>query len=219
MIGRIAAIVGAFLLIAVPAVSAPQDWTRVAVRTPEGGIRVGNPKAPKRFVELANYTCSHCAHFSEASTATVTRLVRAGTLAVEVRPIVNHQAGLAATLVARCVPERFLAANDALYARQGEWIGQALVYIQTNARLQSYPEADQLRLVAERSGITAVAVAAGVPAARIAACLADPAHLDDTLKAANAAGAITGSTPTFLVGGKTYEGLDWPAFARRFGLK
>lgn len=219
MIARLAAILGIAVLAIAPAASAPQDWTRVAVKTAEGGIRVGNPKAPKRFVEIANYTCSHCGDFAEASGPTLTPLIRAGRLAVEIRPIVNHQAGLAATIVARCVPERFLAVNDALYARQQQWIGQSLTYLQTaGARLQSYPELDQLRLVAERGGIVAVATAAGAPAPRIAACLASQAALDDTLKAAQAAGALIEATPTFFVGGKKYDGLDWAAFARQFGF-
>ena len=216
----VSAVLGLVVLALAPAPAAAPDWTRVAARTVQGGIRVGNPNAPKRYVEIANYTCSHCGHFSEASSATVTRLVRAGRLSVEIRPIVNHQAGLAATIVARCVPERFLAVSDALYARQREWIDRALDYLQVaGARLQSYPELDQVRLVAQRGGIVDIAVAAGAPAPQVAACLASQAQLDDTLKAVAAAGALTQSTPTFLVGGKTYEGLDWATFTRQFGIK
>lgn len=215
---RLAKIATIVLLAAVPAAAAPQDWTRVAVRTPEGGIRVGNPRAAKRIVEIANYTCGHCAQFAEQGGPTLTRAIRAGTLALEIRPIVNHQAGLAATIVARCVPARFLAVNEALYARQPEWTGRSVTYLQANAdRLQAYPEGERLRLLAEHGGILAVATAAGAPAARIAACLADPAQLADTLKAVQAAAAIANATPTFIVDGKTYGGLDWTGFARQFG--
>ena len=95
-------------------------------------------------------------------------------------------------------------------------MGQAASYLQTNgARLDAYPELDQLRLIAQRGGIADVAVAAGLPAERIAACFADRRVLDDALRAVAAAGAITDSTPTFLFNGGKVEGMTWPMMAAR----
>lgn len=214
----------AILLLAAPAGSAPLDWTRTAVRTAAGGIKVGNPKARVGFVEIANYTCPHCAHFSQAGAATLAQRIRSGALAVEYRPLVNDNIGLAATVVARCAaPGAFLAVNDAFYARQEQWYWQATAYVQANAaRLERYADLDQLRLIAEQGGVAAVATAAGLPAARIAACFADRRMLDDTLRAITAAAATTNSTPTFLFGSQKFEGLAWPDVAaklRAAGLK
>lgn len=214
----------ALALAAIPAGSAPADWTKVAATTAAGGIRVGNPKARVSFVEIANYTCPHCAHFSQGGADTLARHIKAGKLAVEFRPITNNSVGLAATVVARCAaPAEFLAVNDALYAGQDNWYWPATAYAERNAgRLAAFPELDQLRLIAQRGGIADVAVKAGLPAERIAACFADRRMLDATLAAAKAAGAITSSTPTFLFNGGKVEGMTWPQMAARLtaaGLK
>ena len=127
-------------------------------------------------------------------------------------------------MLARCAaPAAFLAVNDALYARQDEWFWQAQAYAQTNAgRLLRYPELDQVRLIATGGGITDVAVAAGLPAARAAACFADRRVLDDAIRANDAAGQIADSTPTFLLGGQKLVGFTWPQMSAKLtaaGLK
>lgn len=214
----------ALLLAAIPAGSAPADWTKVAAISSAGGVRVGNPKARVSFTELANYTCPHCAHFSQAGAATLTRQIKAGALAVEFRPIVNNNVGLAATVVARCAaPAGFLAVNDALYARQDDWYVSAAAYAERNAaRLDAFPELDQLRLIAQRGGIVDVAITAGLPAERVTACFADRQVLDAVLAAAKSAAAVTDATPTFLFNGGKVEGMTWPQMAARLtaaGLK
>ena len=207
-----------------PAGSAPADWTRVATTTPAGRIRVGNPKAKVSFTEIANYTCPHCAHFSQAGAATLERQIKAGALAVEFRPIVNNNVGMAATVVARCAaPAGFLAVNDALYAKQDDWYVSAVAYAERNAaRLDAFPELDQLRLIAQRGGIADVAATAGLPAERVAACFADRQVLDSVVTAARAAAQVTDATPTFLFNGGKVEGMTWPMMAARLkaaGLK
>lgn len=216
MIARLMAAL-ALVLAAIPAGSAPADWTQVAAATSAGGIRVGNPRARVSFVEIANYTCPHCAHFSQAGAATLERQIRLGALAVEFRPFVNNSVGMAATVVARCAaPAGFLAVNDALYARQDDWYVPAVAYAERNAaRLDAYPELDQLRLIATRGGIAGVAAGAGLPAERIAACFSDRRVLDAALGAAKAAAALTDATPTFLFNGGKVEGMTWPTMAAR----
>lgn len=216
---RLVALASAFLATA----AAAPDWTRTAARTPQGGIRVGNPAARVRFVEIANYTCPHCAHFAEQGGAAIGRHVRSGALAVEFRPIANNPVGLAATVVARCAaPGPFLAVNDALYAAQDRWIRQAGLYAQRNAReLGTYGELDRLQQIAEHGGIAAVASAAGLPPRRIAACFADNRLLDETLAAIQASAAVP-STPTVVIGRQTLNGATWPDVAARLraaGLK
>lgn len=208
----------AALLLGVAAAPARPDWTRVAARSAAGGIVVGNPAAKVKLVEIANYTCSHCADFARESAATLGHgFVRGGTVSYEIRQIAFDPVGLAAAVTARCAPPaRFLAVNDALFARQDEWAGQAGDYLAGNAdRLDSYPELDRLRTLVERGGIGAVAIAAGLPQPRLAACFADRGELDRTLVADAAAKALADGTPTFVINGQKLPAARWPAVEAR----
>lgn len=194
--------------------AAPVDWTRNVRATPEGGRLVGNAGARVKMIEFAAYTCPHCAHFAAEASEPLAKAVRSGRLAVELRPMVFDQIGLAATIVARCVPSaRFWAVNEALYARQGQWHRQAHAYIAANnAELSRYPVADQLREVAVSGGIAQVA---GLTPAQASACFANPRLIADTVRAADAAGMIASSTPTFMIGQQKFEGLDWAALSTK----
>lgn len=221
MIARLLAALSLLFLTPLLAGAAAPDWTRAVRPTPDGGRLVGNPAAKVKFVEFASYTCPHCAHFARDSSAEVTRAIRSGRLAVELRPIVFDQIGLAATIVARCVPAtRFWAVNDALYARQDQWYAAARGYAaQNEGNLSRLAMLDQLKTVATKSGIGAVA---GLTEAQTSACFANTPQVNDTLRAADAAGAIARSTPTFVIGSEKFEGLDWAALStklRAAGLK
>lgn len=204
MIARLLAV---FALLSLTAAAAP-DWTRAVRPTPEGGRLVGNPAAAVKLIEFAAYTCPHCAHFSGEASAKLAQAIRSGKLAVEFRPIVFDQIGLAATVVARCVPaNRFWAVNEALYAQQPQWHPRAHAYISVNgSELGRYPVLDQLQEVSVQGGIAA---AAGLTPAQAATCFADRRILDDTARATDAAGMIASSTPTFMIGNQKYEGLTW----------
>lgn len=221
MIARWLAALALLLLTPLLVAAAAPDWTKTVRSTPEGGRLVGNPAASVKLTAFAAYTCPHCAHFSGEAAAPMAKAIRSGRLAVEFRPIVFDQIGLAATVVARCVPTaRFWAVNEALYTTQGQWHARAHAYVAANgAELGRYPVLDQLQEVATQGGI---AGAAGLTPAQAAACFADRRLLDDTARAADAASAIARSTPTFLIGRQKYEGLDWAALStklRAAGLK
>src|SRR5436309_16013442 len=63
-----------------------RDWSLVAVRTPEGGVRIGNPAAPVKLVEYGSITCPHCAAFSaEAAAALRASYVGPGRVSWEYR--------------------------------------------------------------------------------------------------------------------------------------
>lgn len=201
--------------------AAPADWTKVVRATPALGRLVGNPAAPVKLIEFAAYTCPHCAHFSGQAAAPIAQAIRSGRLAVEYRPIVFDRIGMAATVVARCVPlPRFLSVNDALYARQDEWHRRTHDYADDNASsLSRYSTTDQLQELAVQGGIAAVA---GLSEAQANACFANQQLIADTARAADAAGVIASSTPTFVVAGQKYAGLDWAALStklRAAGLK
>ena len=103
MMARLLAALSLLFLVA----AATPDWTRTVRPTPEGGRLVGNPAAPVKLVEFAAYTCPHCAHFSGEASATLSQAIRSGKLAVELRPIVFDQIGLAATMYAQDNNDRY----------------------------------------------------------------------------------------------------------------
>lgn len=209
----IARLLAACVLLFLTAAAAP-DWTKTVSPTTAGGRLVGNPAAPVKLVEFAAYTCPHCAHFSGEASAKLTQAIRSGKLSIELRPIVWDQIGLAATVLARCVPAaRFWAVNEALYARQEQWHPRAHAYLSANnSELSRYPVLDQLQEVSVQGGIAA---AIGLTPAQAATCFADRTILDDTARATDAAGAIATSTPTFMIGTQKYEGLNWAALSTK----
>lgn len=199
-------------LVALPAGAAPRDWTRSAVQGPAGAFVVGNPAAKAKLVEYASYVCPHCAHFSRESAATLRgRMLASGSLSLEVRPLVQDQVDLAAALVARCAgPAGFLAVTEALFAAQDDWYWRARGFVDANgARIANYPALGQLRQIADGGGISAVAAANGVPAARLDQCFADRAVVDQVLRISDAARRAVNATPTFSLNGRLITGVDW----------
>lgn len=194
--------------------AAAPDWTMTVRPTADGGRLVGNPAAKVRFTAYAAYTCPHCAHFAAEATAPLAQALRSGRLAVEYRPIVFDQIGLAATVIARCVPAaRFWTVNAALYAKQDQWHMRAHVFLDANAgEFSRYAVLDQLQTLAVEGGIAA---AAGLTPAQAATCFADRRLLDDALRATDAAEKVVTSTPTFTVGKQNYPGLDWAALSTK----
>ena len=113
--------------VAAAAKPAPRpDWTRTFAATPEGGFRMGNPKAKVAIVEYASLTCPHCRHFAEdAVKPLIQQYVRTGKASYEYRSYVLNGIDLAATMVARCGgPSRFFPIAEELYARQPSWAGK-----------------------------------------------------------------------------------------------
>ena len=63
-----------------------RDWLRTAVRTPEGGFRIGNPNARVKVIEYLSLTCPHCAEFAhQGSQRLLQNYVRPGQVSVEYR--------------------------------------------------------------------------------------------------------------------------------------
>ena len=75
---------------------ATHDWTSVAARTPEGGVRLGNPAAPIKLVEYFSTTCPHCAALARESRPAIMAQIRSGRLSLEYRNYVLNGYDLAA---------------------------------------------------------------------------------------------------------------------------
>jgi protein-disulfide isomerase len=205
-------------LAAAPAV----DWTKRVTQTPQGAFVLGNPAAKTRLVEYVSYTCDHCAHFSnESSAALKTRYVANGGTAVEVRHAVRDPIDLAATLLARCTgPSRFFAAHEKLFATQEQWFGAGVRYAQANQdALEKAPGPERVKMLAKAAGLGALV---GLNDQQADACLSNPAQQTPVMAMTNEAWGtrkIPG-TPHFLLNGQSAENVtSWAALEPRLSAK
>lgn len=207
---------------AAPAAAAAQrDWASTIVATPEGGFRMGNPRAATRIVEYVSLTCPHCAAFSETGGPALVERVRSGRVSFEIRPFpLDIVAEVGAQLNRCAAPADGFALNDAILAGLGE----------TNARLLALSEAEigaidalspgeQRQRIAAAAGLDAIAARHGIDAAEASACLADQAGAD-RVRAIMAAAESIGvqGTPSFTVNGALQQNVhDWAALAPLIG--
>ncbi len=191
------------------------DWSKTAIRSADGAIIVGNPKAAKTLVEFASYTCGHCAEFSVEAASELDQQIAAGKVRLEFRHALRDPVDLAAAMIARCAgPTKFHAASKAIFAAQGNWMGKAQSYVSANQKAIAAATPDKARLmVAKGSGLLALAAPFGVTEAKGAACLADTAEQNLLIAQTNDAWQtrkIPG-TPYFVINGVPAEANVWPA--------
>lgn len=189
------------------------DWTRTFAVTPEGGFRMGNPKAKIAIVEYGSLTCPHCRHFAEtAMKPLVNKYVRTGKASYEFRTFVLNGIDLAATLVARCNgPSHFFPIAERLYATQPEWIAKIQnMPKEEQDKLNALPESELLFAIAKAGGFLPVAAAHGIPAAKAEACLKSDKQANGLMKIVQSATSLgVKGTPTFFVNGKQVDANDW----------
>jgi protein-disulfide isomerase len=186
------------------------DWTRTVVETPEGGFRMGNPKAKIAVVEYGSLTCPHCRHFAEtAMKPLLDRYVRTGKASYEFRSFILNPIDIAATLVARCGgTSRFFPVASDLYATQRTWV--ATLTDEQAQRLDALPADQQMLEVGKVTGIIPIAAKHGIASAKVEDCLkSEPGAeaLEQQTQAATDAGVH--GTPTILVNGKQVAAGDW----------
>ena len=203
------------------AVKARTDWARTFDVTPEGGFRMGNPRAKIAVVEYGSLTCPHCRHFAETAVGPlVSQYVRTGKASYEFRPYILDGVDIAANLVARCNgPASFFPMAADLYATQPLW--RARITDADIERLGALPQGEMIVGIAEATGLILTGAAHGIAPAKARACLTNLAaneRLAAMRQSASARG-VTG-TPTILVNGTVVPAFDWTslqAFLKRAG--
>ena len=220
MIRAVLAIVLTLGLSAMPAESAARpaakpnvDWARTVVGTPEGGFRMGNPKAKVKLVEYGSLACPHCRHFAETGyKPLVQQYVRTGRVSYEFRNFLLNAPDLSVSLLAHCAgAAKFFPMSEVVFATQPKWfdkvsgIGDAL-----RAEIERMTDQQRIARLAEVAGFALVAKRFGVSPARARQCLADPKGLERLLGITKAAGdaGIT-HTPTFIINGKVTDAATW----------
>ena len=195
------------------AVAAPNggDWSTVTAASPEGGMVMGNPAAKVKLIEYGSLTCPHCREFDEkGAKPLIDNYVKKGLVSWEFRNFVRDPYDITATLVARCGgPSSFFGLMRSLYADQENWIGKLQTVDQAKiAAMQNLSPQQQFAGIADWAGFPAFAALRGVPRAKTAACLADPAAATKLVQMNSAVveqyPAFQG-TPTFIINGKMVD--------------
>jgi protein-disulfide isomerase len=193
--------------------AAARNWTATAVRTPEGGFRIGNPAAPVKVVEYLSLTCPHCAQFAQESNARlIPHHVRSGRVSVEYRNYTLNGYDLAAAFLSRCAaPRAYFDMTHELLTTQPRWMGrmQALTDAQ-RAELRGLTPLQAMQRIVVLLGLDAVGARHGIGPAAQRACLADQAGLDrlGQIRQAGDGAGVTG-TPTFFINGRMVEVNSW----------
>ncbi len=202
---------------AIAAIAPPAgtSWTETFAKTADGGYLVGNPNAPVKLVEYGALSCSHCAEFSETSSAELRgTFIASGKVSYELRFFMLNALDIPATLLATCgtteavlpLAEQFWAFQPSMFANlkaAGDAQYQAAGTLPPNQRFGA---------LAKIGGMDAFFAARGIPVAQGAACLADVNKATALSEATNKAGTekeITG-TPTFFLNGTKLNEGTWP---------
>jgi protein-disulfide isomerase len=159
----------------------------------------GHPDAKVTVSEFFSLTCTHCAHFANDVMPQVTKeLVDTGKVRFVYHDFPLDQVALTAAMVARALPpERYEPFIAALFASQDRWAF-----------------ARGADTIGELSKLAALA---GLSQDTFNATIADTAFRNWIVAQQTADQKQYGidSTPTFLIGGKTYPGaLEYDAFAK-----
>lgn len=202
------------------AAAVPSDWSRVVRKTGWGGYVMGNPAAPAKLVEYGSLTCGHCAAFERDHMADVLAAVRGGKVSYEFRQWTREPLDTVSGLVARCAGDQgYFAAQAALFADMPRTIRANLdIPDAVRARFVAAGPTQEMQSIAELSGLRALGLRLGMPAARLDSCLASSAERD-RLASMKAQGELLGveGTPTFFLNGKEVVPTQmdrWPDLAR-----
>ncbi|MDE2412551.1 MAG: thioredoxin domain-containing protein [Sphingomonadales bacterium] len=193
---------------------AGKAWADVVTVTPEGGYQMGNPQAPIKVIEFGALSCSHCAEFSEKSSAEMRdNFVASGRVSYELRFILNNALDVPADLLATCgAPETVLPLSDQFWA----WQKTMFENIKTAgdakfSAVNQLPREKQAAAMAQLTGMDQFFAARGIARDQAAMCLADTAKAEKLVKQASdyAATYKIEGTPTFYVNGAKVDFNTW----------
>ena len=152
----------------------------------------GSKDAPITIIEYASMTCSHCAHFHEATYPTLkSKYIDTGKVRFSLREFPFDPLAVAGFMVARCSGDKREAMIGLLFAQQKNWAF-------SDKPLQ---------------GLTALVRQTGMSQEKFDACLQDKelyAKVNQVFEKASKQFRVD-STPTFFINGKKVSGAMSPA--------
>ena len=200
---------------------AGKSWTDIVATTPEGGVRIGNPDAPVKFVEYASFTCPHCKHFEDqGSEALLSNYVSTGKVSWEFRSFLIHGPDAPVTLLMNCRgADPFFKLSQQLYATQDTWLTKLVNLPEDQQKeLQGLAPVDQFKRMVNVMGLYSFMAARGLPKAQADACLADQKAIDALTAQQNRFqnDDQINSTPTFFINGQRQDEIaDWAGLEPR----
>jgi protein-disulfide isomerase len=193
----------------VAAVKAPAgtDWLTTVVKTPEGGMRMGNPDAPIKVIEYGSRACPFCAQFDQEGFPPLkSDYIATGKVSYEFREYPIHGSlDFAPILLGQCTGDTatFFPILDAMFKNQEALLAnEQTVAAKVQAQANATPS-QVATMFAEGLGYIDFMKQRGLPEAKARACLNDPAGMKrivDQAQAANDKYQVS-STPTFIVNG------------------
>jgi len=200
---------------------AGKAWTDVVTPTAQGGMLLGNPNAPVKFVEYASFTCPHCKKFeADGADALMSNYVASGKVSWEFRSFLIHGPDAPVTLLMNCRgPAPYFKLSQQLFASQDEWL-MKLVNLPADQQkaLEALSPQNQFKKMIDVMGLYSFMAARGLPKTQAEACLADQAAIDKLTEHQNRYQTddnING-TPTFFINGQKQDDVnDWNALEPR----
>ena len=198
------------------AAPAGTKWSETTAVTPDGGMLMGNPNAPVKFIEYGALTCSHCAEFAEKSKTELRAMIDKGTVSYEFRTFMLNALDIPAALLARCNGAgTFFPIADQLFATQRDWLGKAQAFTPADQQqLQGLSPAELPAALAEKLGLVEFVRQRGISEEKAKACLADAKAIDGlvSLTDKGVREFKVQGTPTFVINGVTQENTaSWEA--------
>jgi len=200
-----------------PATPAHANWLMTIARTPEGGVRMGNPNARITLIEYGSRTCPHCALFdAEGVPALKSSYIASGQLSYEFRDFPVHGVlDMGPILLGQCVSTgRFFPMLNQMMAAQSQLMKKPEIPAAEQEKLRALKPAPLIAYLANYYGYTDFATRHGLSPASARACLGDAKAIETIAKRADAANALYAipGTPAFIVNGKLAKDVfDWKA--------
>jgi protein-disulfide isomerase len=154
----------------------------------------GDPEAKVTVIEYASFTCSHCASFhASAYKKLKADYIKTGKIKFVYRDVFFDRYGVWASMVARCGgEEKFFGITEMIFEAQSKWVGAG----------SAAKVAEELRKIG---------LVAGLNPDDLEACMQDKEHAEDLVKWFQHNAKVDGinSTPSFVIGGKTYKNMAY----------
>ena len=177
----------------------PQGGSFAADIKPSDMIH-GSPDAPVTIIEYASMTCSHCADFQRIGMPQLVEdYIDTGKVKLIFREYPLDAMARRASALARChTGENYFSFIELLLLNQAQWI-------------QDRNGDQQFTMDEIDEGLVEMGRIAGMSRERVEACMNDEANLalvDENWREAQTRYNV-GSTPTFVIGGTVYPGIQY----------
>ncbi len=198
-----------------------QNWDATYAATPEGGHRLGNPRAATRLISFVSYTCPHCYDFEVTADGPLRiSYVQTGQVSVEVRSLLRNAVDLAMTLAAECGAEdKFWANHRALFRAHPRIMGQVqLATAAQQTRWNTGTTGARMRAIAADIDLYGVMEPRGYTRVQLDQCLNDEAaaRAIATRSQADWSRFNVEGTPSFAINGTLVAGVhSWAALRPR----